>query len=85
MKAINDYIIIKKDKVEPKKVAGLILTEGLDEDNRYLKAEVISAGDLAKGINDGDVVYYDKNAGHGISWKKDLFYVIEARDVVIVE
>ena len=85
MKAINDYIIIKKDKVEPKKVAGLLLTEELDEDNRYLKGTIISAGNLVQGLNDGDIIYYDKNAGHGITWKKDLFYVIKARDVVIVE
>ena len=45
MKAVNHYLIIKKDKVKPKKVGGLILTEKLDEDNRYLKAKVISVGE----------------------------------------
>lgn len=85
MKAINDYIIVNKDKVEPKEVAGLLLTENLDEDNRYLRATVISVGSLVEGIKENDIVYYDKNAGHGITWKKDLFYVIRGRDVVIVE
>ena len=85
MKAINDYIIIDRDKIEPKKIGGLLLTEDLDEDNRYLRATIISTGDLAKGLKDGDVIYYDKAAGHGITWENKLYYVIKARDVVIVE
>ena len=56
MKAINDYIIIDRDKIEPKKIGGLLLTEDLDEDNRYLRATIISTGDLAKGLKDGDII-----------------------------
>ena len=37
MKAVNDYIVVQKLKVEPKKVAGLIMTEDIDEDNSRLK------------------------------------------------
>ena len=46
---------------------------------------VDQAENLAKGLKDGDVIYYDKAAGHGITWKNKLYYVIKARDVVIVE
>ena len=60
MKAVNNYIIVQNIKTEPKKVAGLIMTEELDDDNRYIKAEVISAGNLVEGIKDKDIVYYDK-------------------------
>ena len=52
MKAVNHYIIIEQIKDEPKKVAGLILTENVDDDNRYLKAKVISIGNLVEGINE---------------------------------
>ena len=38
MKAINDYIVVDVEKVGPKKVGGLLLTEELDENNRYIKA-----------------------------------------------
>ena len=38
MKAVNHYIIVEKIKQGPKKVGGLILTEDVDEDNRYIKA-----------------------------------------------
>ena len=42
MKAINHYIIIENIKEGPKKVAGLIMTDETDSDNRYLKAKIIS-------------------------------------------
>ena len=59
MKAINNYVVVDKIKTEQKKVAGLIMTEDLDEDNRYVKANVISVGNLVEGVEDGNVVHYD--------------------------
>ena len=44
MRAINNYIVIKKIKDQEKKVGGLILTEQTDTDNRYARAEIISVG-----------------------------------------
>ena len=51
MQAVNNYIIVEKIKQGPKKVCGLILTEDIDDDNRYVKANVISVGNLVEGIN----------------------------------
>jgi len=85
MKAVNDYIVVDKEKIGPKKIGGLILTENLDEDNRYIKATIISTGNLIEGLKDGDVVHYDKHAGHGITWKDTLYQVIRGRDIVLVE
>ena len=85
MKAINRYIVIKNIKTEPKKVAGLIMTEETDQDNRYLKAKIISCGNLVEGLKDGDTIYYDKHAGHDISWKDTLYRVIQDRDVILVD
>ena len=85
MKAINRYIVVDKIKTEPKKVAGLIMTDETDQDNRYIRAKIISTGDLVEGLKDGDVVYYDKHAGHDISWKDDLYRVIRDGDVILVE
>ena len=84
MKAINRYIIVDKIKTEPKKVAGLIMTDETDQDNRYLKAKIISRGNLVEGLENGDVIYYDKHAGHDISWKETLYRVIRDNDVVLV-
>jgi co-chaperonin GroES (HSP10) len=85
MKAVNNYIIVENIKAEPKKVAGLILTEDIDEDNRYIKANVISTGNLVEGIKDKDVVYYDKHAGHGVQYNDKLYQVIQSRDVVLID
>ena len=85
MKAINKYIIVDKIKTGPKKVAGLIMTDDTDSDNRYLRAKIISTGNLVEGLKDGDIIYYDKHAGHDISWKDNLYRVIRDGDVILVE
>ena len=85
MKAINDYLVVSTESSGPKKIGGLIITEELDEGNRYVKATVISTGNLVEGLKDSDVIYYDKFAGHGITWLDKVYHVIKARDVVIIE
>ena len=85
MKAVNDYIVVQKIKQGPKKIGGLILTEDIDKENRYIKANVVSVGNLVEGINEKDIVYYDKHAGHGIQYKETLYYVIKSGDVVLVD
>ena len=85
MQAVNDYVIVDKIKEEPKKVSGLLLTDDTDEDNRYKKANIISVGNDVDVVKEGDTIYYDKHAGHDIGYKDDLYKVIRARDIVIVE
>ena len=85
MKAVNHYIVIDMIKNEPKKVGGLILTDEVNEDNRYLKAKVISIGNLVEGIKEDDIIYYDKHAGHGIQHKDKFYGVIKQMDVVLID
>ena len=85
MKAVNHYIIIDMIKDKPKTVGGLILTEKTDVDNRYLKAKVISTGNMVEGINEGDIIHYDKHAGHGIQHKDKFYGVIKQQDVVLID
>ena len=85
MKAINQYIVVQNIKEEPKTIAGLIMTDDTDSDNRYLKAKIISTGNLVEGLKDDNIVYYDKHAGHDISYKEKLHRVIRSGDVVLVE
>jgi len=61
------------------------LTEKQDSDVRYLKANVISVGNRVEHIKEGDVVRYDKHAGHGIEWNDIMYYVITINDIVLVE
>jgi|TARA_R100000700_G_C3168841_1_gene143689 co-chaperonin GroES (HSP10) len=85
MKAVNYYIVVEQIKEKEKNLGGLILTENLDEDNRYLKAKIITIGNLVEGVKSNDIIYYDKHAGHGIQWKDKLYHVIRIQDIVLVE
>ncbi len=84
MKAVNYYLIVEKIK-ESKTVGGLLITDDLDEDNRYTKAKVISVGNLIEGIKENDIIYYDNQAGHSINYKDILYYVIKVGDVVLID
>ena len=85
MQAVNDYVIVDKPKEGPKKVGGLILTDEIDETNRYRKANIISVGNLVEGVKNGDVIFYDGVAGHDIAYNDELYRVIRMRDIVLVE
>ena len=85
MKAVNYYLVVKNIKEQPKKIAGLDIMDSVDSDNRDVKAEVISIGNLVEGVSEGDVVYYDKHAGHSIQHKDILYYVIKVGDVVLID
>ncbi len=85
MQAINYYLIVDKIKEAPKTVGGLELTEKQNNDNRYLKASVVSVGNLVPEVKENDIIRYDKHAGHGIEVNEKLLYVIKAQDVVLIE
>ena len=85
MKAVNHYLVIERIKDEPTVVGGLILTDQTDEDNRYLKAKVISIGNIVEGIKENDIIHYDKHAGHGIQHKDKFYHVIKQMDVVLID
>ena len=85
MQAINDYVIVNTAKEGPKKVGGLILTDEVDETNRYKKATIISVGEDVPVVKEGDNIFYDRHAGHDISYKDVMYRVIKGRDIVLVE
>ena len=85
MKAVNHYVVIEKIKETEKKSSGLIITEDNDNDLRYLKGKVISAGDLVEVIKQEDIVWYDKHAGHGIEFEDKFYFVLKASDIVMVD
>ena len=85
MQAVSYYIIVKAIK-EKKTLAGLDITDSIDSENRYIKAEIISVGDLVPDtLKNGDIIYYDKHAGHSITKNDTVYKVIQIKDVVIVE
>ena len=88
MRAVSYYIIVENIKLEKKKIAGLEISDDIDSDNRYLKGKIISKGDLCppdEVIKVDDIVYYDKHAGHEITYNNEQYYVMTIKDIVLVE
>jgi len=88
MRAVSLYIVVKNIKLEPKKIGGLEISDAIDSDNRYLKGKIVSKGDLCPPdeiIKVDDIVYYDKHAGHSITYNNEQYYVMTIKDIVLVE
>ena len=85
MKAVNHYVVIEKIKETEKKVGGLIITEDNNTEVRYFKGKVVSKGNLVEGIKVGDIIWYDRHAGHGIEYDDKFYIVIKASDIVLVD
>ncbi len=85
MKAIGRNLIVNKHNIGATKTkGGLILAEKQRDDIRYITADVVSTGDEVAGIKEGDKIYYDKHAGHGIEFEGNKYIVIKIQDVVVV-
>jgi chaperonin GroES len=85
MKAIGKCLIIEKLKEGTTKTkGGLLLAENQREDIRYIEAKVLSIGEEVVGVKEGDMIFYDRHAGHKIEIDKDTYHVIRLGDVVVV-
>jgi len=86
MKAVGNNILVEKIKEGPvsKTTGGLLLTESQRQDVRYKQAKVVNCGDLVSVIKEGDIIFYDKHAGHKIEIGDATYDVIRLQDVVIV-
>jgi co-chaperonin GroES (HSP10) len=84
MKPINKYIIILPIEEEMVSASGLLLSAEDSKSFRYKKARVIESGTQVDSIKTGDVIYFDKTAGHSMMIGKDTYTIIVERDVVVV-
>lgn len=85
MKAVGKCLIIDKIKEGTTKTkGGLLLAENQREDIRYIQAKVLSIGDEVVGVKEGDLIFYDRHAGHKIEIYKDIYHLIRLGDVVVV-
>lgn len=84
MKPINKYIIILPIEEEMVSASGLLLSAEDSQSFRYKKARVIESGTQVDSIKTGDVIYFDKTAGHSMMIGNDTYTIIVERDVVVV-
>jgi len=85
MKAIGSYILVNRIDSKQKEVNGLLYTEKLDVDNRYVKGEIISAGEKVAVLKQGDIIYYDRRKTDSIDHEENTYYVIKDVDVIVCE
>ena len=84
MTPIGKYIVINKIKEEKKTKSGLLLSSEDIDSFRYHKGKVVKPGTHVETIKEGDIIFYDKAAGHSMLIKDEPYTVISERDVVVV-
>jgi co-chaperonin GroES (HSP10) len=84
MKPLGKYIVINQIDEQIKSDIGLIMSGTDTSKMRYKKAEIVKKGMDVNSINDGDIVYYDKNAGYSMMIGDKTYTVIMERDVIVV-
>lgn len=83
MKALGEFVVLRKEQEEVKSKSGLIMTEYTDKDIRYKLAEVVSVGEKVIGLNSGDKVYFDSAAGSEIRIAGEKLTVVPDRQIVV--
>ena len=85
MKAIGNNLIVdvSKQGISQTK-GGLLLGEKSREDIRYTEGTIVSAGADAVGLNENDVIYFDKNNSHQIEVKDQIYSIVKLDHVVVV-
>ena len=87
MRPLGKYIILDEIKEDVKETSGgLLLAEKHRDDTRYRRGTLEAVGDAVEAVKPGDVVWFDRTAGHNIEYSNgDLRKVIREGDIVIVE
>jgi co-chaperonin GroES (HSP10) len=84
MKAVGKYIVITEIKEQITTGSGILLTSDDSSQMRYKKGLIKIPGTDVLSVNEGDEIYYDKNAGHSMMLNSELVTIIMERDIVIV-
>tara|TARA_R100000935_G_scaffold39998_1_gene61515 strand:- start:117 stop:377 length:261 start_codon:yes stop_codon:yes gene_type:complete len=85
MKAIGRNLLVNMTRVGVSETkGGLLLGEKQREDIRYAEGTVLSVGSDVVGINEKDLIYFDKNNSHQILIGQELYNVVRMDHVVVV-
>lgn len=83
MRALNNFILVRRIEEEVKKESGLIVTDLTDKAIRYKLGEVVSAGEDVFGLDPEDRIYFDSAASSEIRIKGEKLLIVPDRQVVI--
>lgn len=83
--ALNNFVVLKKLKGAPKQIAGLEVVEAVDTEGRYVEGEVHRVPEQFKeALKEGEVVIYDKVAGHDIRYEDVVYRLVRIGDIALV-
>jgi len=84
MTPINKYLLVEIIEEQMKTESGLLLTGNETDQFRYKKARVAAPGTNVDCVMEGNIIYYDKNAGYTMLVNDIKYTVILERDIVVV-
>jgi co-chaperonin GroES (HSP10) len=84
MQPINKYLVINPVEEQITTASGLLMTSSDADGLRYKKGVVVKPGTNVDCVKEGDVIYYDKNAGFTMMLDGVSYTIIIERDVVVV-
>lgn len=83
MRAVGDRVVIEEIK-EAVSVGGIKWSASDTKQIRYGKAKVITAGELVKAVQPGDIIYYDLHRAFETVIDTSRILLIRESDVVVV-
>ncbi len=84
MKAVGKYIVLSELEEKQKTESGILLTSEDSNQLRYKKGLILIPGTDVEVVEKGNVIYYDKNAGHKMMLNNEIVTIISERDIVVV-
>ena len=84
MKAVGKYIVLTEIEEQQKTDSGILLTSEDSNRLRYKKGIIIIPGTEVDVVEEGNIVYYDRNAGHKMMLNEEVVTIILERDIVVV-
>ncbi len=84
MKAVGKYIVLSELEEKQKTESGILLTSEDSNQLRYKKGLILIPGTDVEVVEEGNVIYYDKNAGHKMMLNNEIVTIISERDIVVV-
>ena len=84
MKAVGKYIVLSELEEKQKTESGIVLTSEDSNQLRYKKGLILIPGTDVEVVEEGNVIYYDKNAGHKMMLNNEIVTIISERDIVVV-
>ena len=81
---VNKYLLVEILEEQITTQSGLLLTGNETDQLRYKKARVAAPGTNVDCVAEGNIIYYDKNAGYTMLVNDVKYTVILERDIVVV-